>query len=386
MSSLATGTAEGLIRLDVVVTDKSGKSVPGLKPSDFTLLDNGEPEKILSFRSFDGITAKPDPPVEVILVIDTLFLPQHLIPLAKSEVEKFLRRNNGHLAQPVSIFLLSETGLSSTPQPSTNGNALADEVARGIWQTPAFHGTQTTKETAQLLHGASSGLWRCHLVRLFWRNAGSPGRKLLFWLSPGWSRPGSGNPFPDVTEFSTRLREARVALWSWPYPDEDFTYKNFLAPVKSAHKVRYEDLLLNVLATQSGGGVLETRSDLAEMISKCVEEASVFYSLTFDPPHTNEVDEYHDLKVALGKPQLTARTSSGYYNEPVYYDQPSRAERISMGELEQMLGAAHDRGDKEVARELYGVELTERMSSTRLSSWKNRLRGKRVSGCTGCAG
>lgn len=373
VSSLPRDTAEGLIKLDVVVTDKSGKSVPGLKSSDFTLLDNGEPEKVLSFQAFDGITVRPDPPVEVILVIDTFTLAQHQIALAKNEVEKFLRRNNGHLAQPVSVFLLSETGLSSTPQPSTNGNALADAVARGIWQTPAFHGTQTPKETAQLFEvPAVASLMSLGSIALEERR--KPGRKLLFWLSPGWG-PWD-NAFHDVTEFSTRLREARVALWSWPYPDGDFSYKNFLAPVKSAHKVRYENLLLNVLATQSGGGVLETRSDLAEMISKCVEEASVFYSLTFDPPHANEVDEYHDLKVVLGKPQLTARTSTGYYNEPVYYDQPSGAERLSIDQLEKMLGAAHDHGDKEVARELYGVELTERMSSTRLSSWKARLPGK----------
>ncbi len=31
----------GIIRLDVVVTDKSGTPVSGLKQEDFTLLDNG---------------------------------------------------------------------------------------------------------------------------------------------------------------------------------------------------------------------------------------------------------------------------------------------------------------------------------------------------------
>lgn len=36
----------GLINLDVVVTDNSGKPVPGLKPRDFSLLDNGQPQKI----------------------------------------------------------------------------------------------------------------------------------------------------------------------------------------------------------------------------------------------------------------------------------------------------------------------------------------------------
>ena len=181
--------AEGLIRLDVVVADKSGKSVPGLKPSDFTLLDNGEPEKILSFQAFDGISARPDPPVEVILVIDTLLLPPHLIPLAKNEVEKFLRRNNGHLAQPVSIFLLSETGLSSTPRPSTNGTAFADRIARGIWLTPAFHGTQNSKETAQLFQEPEVASMMS-LGSIVLEERRKPGRKLLFWLSPGWTGLG----------------------------------------------------------------------------------------------------------------------------------------------------------------------------------------------------
>ena len=57
--SSATSTAEGMIKLDVMVTDKSGKSVAGLEPKDFILTDNGVPEKILSFQAFDGITTRP---------------------------------------------------------------------------------------------------------------------------------------------------------------------------------------------------------------------------------------------------------------------------------------------------------------------------------------
>jgi VWFA-related protein len=98
VSSPATDAVQGLIKLDVVVRDKSGKPVPGLGAGDFTLLDNDQPQKILSFQAFDGATARPDPPVEVILVIDTLNLQSQQIPLATSEAERFLRRNNGHLA------------------------------------------------------------------------------------------------------------------------------------------------------------------------------------------------------------------------------------------------------------------------------------------------
>jgi len=36
---------EGLIHLDVSVADRTGKASGGLTPSDFTLLDNGEPAR-----------------------------------------------------------------------------------------------------------------------------------------------------------------------------------------------------------------------------------------------------------------------------------------------------------------------------------------------------
>ena len=77
-SSDTSDTRAGLIKLDVTVTDNSGKSISGLQPGDFTLLDNGRPNRILSFQAFDGISTKPDPPVEVIVVIDALQVPSDL--------------------------------------------------------------------------------------------------------------------------------------------------------------------------------------------------------------------------------------------------------------------------------------------------------------------
>jgi VWFA-related protein len=381
-----------MIKLDVVVTDKSGKSVAGLEPKDFTLLDNDQPQRILSFQAFDGTTPKPDPLVEVILLIDTLNLPPNQIPLAKSEAERFLRQNSGHLAQPVSLYLLSSTlspsrlnpgtstpHLSSMPQPSTDGNALADAIARGndlpiTRQIPAFHvdrsfGIKVSGTGRQPVNPSLNSLGSIVLAE-----RQRPGRKLLFWLSHGWSV--WNNAFDEVTEFSTRLREARIALWSWPYPDRDFAYQGFLAPVRSAKQVQPGHLALDVLAVQSGGGLLNTSSELTSMINKCIEQESLFYTLTFDPPLTNEVDDYHDLKLAVSQPDLTGHTRTGYYNEPVYHDHPSEARRITVAQLEQMLDT-HPGKDTEVAQELSGLELTERMSSARLSSWKARLPGEK---------
>jgi hypothetical protein len=79
----------------------------------------------------------------------------------------------------------------------------------------------------------------------------------------------------------------------------------------------------------------------------------------------------------VSKPELTARTITGYYDEPAHQNHPWEARRVTVAQLEQMLERVHGSKDNEVAQEISGVELTERMSSTRLSSWKGRLTGER---------
>jgi hypothetical protein len=112
----------------VVVTDKSGKPISGLGAADFTLLDNGQSEKILSFQGFDGVAAKPDPPVEIILLIDTLNMPAALALHEQGEVEKFLQQNRGQLSQPTSIFGISENGLWTVAHPSGDGDTIAEDL------------------------------------------------------------------------------------------------------------------------------------------------------------------------------------------------------------------------------------------------------------------
>ena len=74
--SLASQEPEGFIHLDVMVTDPTGKPVSGLKAADFAVLDEGQPKKIVSFHAYDGVSAKPDHPVKIILVLDMLEAPE----------------------------------------------------------------------------------------------------------------------------------------------------------------------------------------------------------------------------------------------------------------------------------------------------------------------
>jgi VWFA-related protein len=321
-------SADGRIHLDVLVSDAGGKPVLDLLPQDFTILDDNQPRKILSFRSYDGVNVKPAPPVEVILVVDTVNLPFSQISFMHQELARFLRQNDGHLAQPVSLMLLSEAGLRIQPRPSVDGNALLtilDQVRGSV------HGITSAM-------GADGDLQRLQLslrqmVAIAENEALRPGRKLLIWVGPGWPMLDSPNfsfsdkdqrrYFDAIVELSTRMREARMALYSVSPASSVMgagtrvqLYKGFLKGVRSPKQSDTGNLALRVLAIQSGGRILGPDNDIVGQIDSCIADANAFYTLSFNPPRAEHMDEYHDLKVTVGEAGLTVRTNTGYYNQP----------------------------------------------------------------------
>src|ERR1700722_11109095 len=70
----STNAPDRHLVLDVVVTDKSGKAVKGLEQKDFTALDNGHPQTILSFQASgsEGATTSVQSaePLQIILLVD----------------------------------------------------------------------------------------------------------------------------------------------------------------------------------------------------------------------------------------------------------------------------------------------------------------------------
>ncbi|WP_109487649.1 VWA domain-containing protein [Occallatibacter savannae] len=318
---------EGKIKLDVVVNDTAGDPVLGLEPWDFKILDNGQPRKVLSFRKYDGVQTKPDPPVEVVLVIDMLNLPFQQVAYVRTQLDAFLRQNGGKLKQPVSVAQLTDAGLRVQPRPSTDGNAIASVVA-GIKEhvstiNPAMGG-EGWVERFQRSARAMDNIAQNQLKK--------PGRKLVIWIGPGWpllNRPSDGytdkqqrRNFDSIVELSTALREARVTMYSvspvlviqnGPNP---MLYKRFLNPVRTAHDAEAGDLGLKVLVTQTGGKIMGPDNDMVAQINRCIDDANAFYRISFDPPAAEQPDEYHDLKIAVAKPGTTVRTNTGYYDQP----------------------------------------------------------------------
>ena len=63
-----------LVVVDVVVTDKAGKAIKGLKQSDFTVLEDGKPQKVSVFE-FQELSQEPAPQPKLTLA-DELQLPE----------------------------------------------------------------------------------------------------------------------------------------------------------------------------------------------------------------------------------------------------------------------------------------------------------------------
>lgn len=314
----------GSLQLNVVVTDKSGTPVSGLKEQDFAVLDNGQPRRIESFQAYNGAVHAGGPPVETLILLDTLNMNALEAGQARVGIDKYLRGNGGHLAGPTSVFIFSEDGVQGEQPPTTDGNALAAKVDQMASRNRSM--------------GRAAGEWgdleRFNLslkaLGLIVQNeAKRPGRKLVIWVGPGWplmygnnqraSQKDMQQEFSAITNINKILREDQITLYSVSIGEPDTyssLYNGFLKGVKSAKDAMPADLNTKVLATQSGGLVVGPDNDLARQIETCQQDTSAYYTITIAPERPDKRDEYHQIEVQTDKPYLKVRTSTGYYDEP----------------------------------------------------------------------
>jgi VWFA-related protein len=313
----------GRLRLDVTVRDAQDKPVSGLDPSDFQLTDTGKPAKILSFHGFDGLAAKPAPPVEVILVIDEVNLPFQQIAFVRSELTRFLNQNGGKLAQPVSLMRMTDKGLRVQPRPTQDGGALVKVVSQIQGEIGYINPAMGGDGALERFQISERGM-----ATIAENEAARPGRKLLIWIGPGWpmlegtryETPDTRNRqryFDAIVELTNKLREARITVNTVSGVGGDSSYalfyQRFLKGVVSPKEASSGNLALKVVATQTGGRILGPSNDLVEQMNQVIADANAFYSISFNPPAAGNAEEYHELKVQVSKPGLTARTTAGYY-------------------------------------------------------------------------
>jgi VWFA-related protein len=311
------------VYLDVIVSPRSGPPVAGLQQQDFTVFDNKSQRPITSFQALGG----KEPPIEVILLVDAVNTSYINLSSARNEIEKFLRANGGHLAQPMTLAIFTDKGTQIQEGSSTDGNALSDDLDKseiGLRTISRSTGIYGADERLQLSLTA--------LRQLAAREATRPGRKIILWVSPGWPLLSGPNIeisskqrqqiFSTIVNVSTQLRQARVTVYSIdPLGTNESLlhssyYEEYVKGVTKPDQANIGDLALQVIATQTGGLALNSSNDVSGLLQRAMADTSAYYELSFDPPPADHRDEYHHIEVHVAKPGLTARSLQGYYAEP----------------------------------------------------------------------
>jgi VWFA-related protein len=322
-AALTSKPASDKVYLDVVVSPKSGKPVAGLQQQDFTLLHNKAPIALTSFRAMDAGSE----PISVIVLIDAVNATYQQVNYSRQQIDGFLKAHGGHLPHPTTLAFLTDTDTEIQPEFTTDGNAIADSLdkytigLRTLRRNTGFWGAQ---DRFQLSIKALRQLTAVESQR--------PGRKLILWVSPGWpllSGPGINLDakeqraiFADVVDMSTQLRQSRITLYGIDPlgPGQSlqraFYYQTYLKGISKVGQAEIADLSLQVLAVQSGGVAFTSNNDVGAMMQQCLDDATAYYEISFDPPPVDNRDSYRSLEVQVAKPGLTARTRTGYYAQP----------------------------------------------------------------------
>lgn len=329
ISSAPQPASSRQITLDVQVVDKSGAPVRGLQKQDFTLLDGKQPLDILSVQAVERPPLGAESPVEIVLVVDAINATQDIVTYERKELKRFLLQNDGKLAQPVALVFFVGAGSLVNSDFSQDGNALFAKYKD--YETGQQNSNLVGTRIPQLAERFDVSVRTLSNLAV---NLGKrPGRKLMVWISPGWPMLSGRNLqlspkayeglFESIVKVSTALREADVTVY-----DVDplgvsnaggtrlVYYQDFLKGVTGPSKVEPADLSLQVLAIQTGGRVLNSSNDLTAEIANCTADAESYYVLSFTPPRADNANEYHSLALNVSKPGTTARTRTGYYNQP----------------------------------------------------------------------
>ncbi len=312
----------GRMSLDVVVTSKSGAPVSGLRQQDFTILDDKTTETITSFAALGG----PQAPIEVVVLIDTINADVTTVSFERTQVDKFFKANDGHLAYPTSLAILEDAGVAMGESPTKNGNLLSAALAQSDLGLRTIHKDTGVTNDADRLHMSLVAA-----QKLAVKESTRPGRKIVLWVSPGWPLLSSPNLnyddkqtqqlFRQTVAMSTLLRRAGVTFYSINPAGaaegiHQLDYEQFLKGAAKPIQALPGYLALQVMSIQGGGVALTGSNDIAEELERCLTDFTAYYELSFDPPPGDRRDELHTLQVKVSQPGDTARTRTVYYSQP----------------------------------------------------------------------
>jgi len=350
-----------LVVVDVVATDNNGRPVTGLGLDDFTVLENGSPQKISNFSFQNGggvqpVTRAPLPPNVVtnapsfqsgvldVIVFDSVNGDFKNQAYAKDQLMRFFSKTT--LSRPVALFAL-ESQLRLLHDFTTDTAALKSAIEKykqvAMAQTTESLESRSTPFTTQGDYHTGERNIETTLNQL---NAlskilsGYPGRKNLIWLSESFpldlypdsvmpagvnisdiaAGPGGSPQRSDPNAFGTMVSGAAMKDFSSLVKKVAESMMNAqvaVYPVDAAGVSKDEHLAslhtANDMAQRTGGRAFHNRNDLEQSIQASITDGDTYYTLSYYPENKKWDGQFRVIQIRSARPGVTLRHRLGYY-------------------------------------------------------------------------
>lgn len=342
------------ITLNVQVTDTEGKPVMDLEAGNFTVLDNKQPRKITAFHAIDG-QAMNDA-TEVIILLDAVNSTAPALEAEKEGILKYLAASHGPLPYPTSFVLWSNGHLkatAATTDRNTVGRAFVSvtknvhsnacsPVDASVAQDVEAGGRGAIGNTSIDAHAVDDA--QCLQVHfkdsvaaldgIAQRQAATGGRTIFIWVGPGWPllsdvefkqlTPAAHKEyFGEIASVLHDLEAAQITLDGVGPRDSAreaeiarVDLHALTAGTASAENAAPSGLALQVLAQQTGGNIDAGSSNIPASLSKFLDDADWYYTLSFIPPLEQHGVELRKIEVKVNRPGVNIRTATAYYLQP----------------------------------------------------------------------
>jgi len=345
-----------LVQIDVVAKDKSGNPVSGLEANDFTLLDDGQEQKITrltveheTLQALPATLVSPLPGASAAAQPNTIFSnthPENAVPTVilfdglntaaedQTSMKKALLQSLHQLKDgtPVALLVLGEDltvvndFTTSTISLRNAAGSGFDAHAEGFGPAIQVRSTGDARIDAGFLKAAGQGFRAegqdrvAHtltaLNTICNRLAHFRGRKSLVWISGGVDTSSDSRDLADAID---RLNDANVAVYTVDArgvlldpgigAEND---PNDLAAELHEHREEVRSDVLATVAHSTGGVYYHNTNRLGAAINRALDDRSLVYVLDYYPRHGDWNGKLHKLEVKTSHPGVRLRYRASY--------------------------------------------------------------------------
>lgn len=313
-----------VVLTDVMVTDKHGNPVPGLKQSDFAIYDDNKPQAIASFEehtttpavSLPRVSIAPGvysnaflqhlPPVLNIIVLDTTNLEIADQMYLDYQLTRFIQALP--VGEPLAIYWKSGPSSFLLQSFTFDHALLLAAIHKALPHFPPF-ARQYYSDFATL-----------HQIAVTFGQY--PGRKNVLWFSGGSTLYLN----PDPTRLPTmdrwrliydELESSRIAI----YPVDA---RGLIVLSRIPFALWSQHALMNDIAQTTGGAAYYNTSGFGQIAQQWLHHSGDFYTITYSPRNFRVDDKWHKVKVKLSSNLLhyTLSYRRGYFADSLANQTP----------------------------------------------------------------